>query len=98
MLHVTERHSKSNFLSALIGSPIIRLLHVGIRTAHALLNKVIAAGTVAASHKCYTSGPVECFLYYKTDTSLRWTTDTFETINEHLRSALCTEIYLKTEM
>ena len=85
-----------SILSAQIGSPTIRL--VGIRTADASLSKLIAAGTVAASHKCQTSGPVECFLYYKTDTSLRRTTDTVETINEHLRNALCNEKYLKTEM
>ena len=85
-----------SILSAQIGSPTIRL--VGIRTADASLSKLIAAGTVAASHKCQTSGPVECFLYYKTDTSLRRTTDTIETINKHLRSALCSEKYLKTEI
>lgn len=35
---------------------------------------------------------------YKMDTSLRWTTDTFETDNGHFWSALCNEKYLKTEM
>ena len=39
-----------SILSAQIGSPTIRL--VGIRTADASLSKLIAAGTVAASHKC----------------------------------------------
>ena len=29
------------------------------------------------------------YTLYETDTSLRWTTDTFETINGQLRSALC---------
>ena len=32
------------------------------------------------------------------DTSLRRTTDAFETVNRQLESALCSEKYLKTEM
>ena len=35
---------------------------------------------------------------YKMDTSLRCTTDTFETVNGHFWSALCNKKYLKTEM
>ena len=38
------------------------------------------------------------YALYKTETSQRRTTDTFETINGQLRSALDSEKYRKTEM
>ena len=38
------------------------------------------------------------YALYKTETSQRRTTDTFETINGQLRSALGSEKYRKTEM
>ena len=38
------------------------------------------------------------YALYKTETSQRWTTNTFETINGQLRSALGSEKYRKTEM
>ena len=38
------------------------------------------------------------YALYKTETSQRWTTDSFETINGQLRSALGSEKYRETEM
>ena len=38
------------------------------------------------------------YTLYKTSTSLRRTTDNFETVNGQLGSALCSDKYLKMEM
>ena len=38
------------------------------------------------------------YTLYKMDTSLRRTTDTFETVNGQLGSALCSEKYFTTEI